>query len=72
MKIEEFNEKEFIEFINKGTKCDNRCPCHKFVTHNACFTCAAIKDSPYQKDYIKDMTDEQIAKEVKEAIEDFC
>ena len=62
--------KEFIEFINQGVKCDKKCPCHKFVTHNVCLTCKALKDSPYHQEYLKDKTDKEIAKEVKRICEE--
>lgn len=71
MSQEKFNKQEFIDFINQGKKCNEKCMCHHFYTHNTCLTCSALKDSPYHKDYLQDKTDKQIADEIQEIFEYF-
>lgn len=62
---------EIINKINSGAKCDENCIGHKLYTHNVCLTCEALKDSPYHKDYLKNKTDEEIVKDIIEAMKEF-
>jgi hypothetical protein len=45
------DKKTLIKNINSGVKCNLNCPIHNLFTHNTCFACKALKDSPYHKDY---------------------
>lgn len=63
-------KEEIIKKLSKGAKCPKDCACHSLVTHNSCLTCAALKNSPYHKDYLKNKTDEEIATEIISVLEE--
>lgn len=67
----QFNKKKFMDFINQGKKCKQDCISHSLYTHNVCLNCAALKDSPYHKDYLQDKTDEEIADEIQKIYKEF-
>lgn len=60
-----------INQINSGIKCDKSCIGHRFYTHNLCMTCKALKDSPYHQEYLKNKSDEEIANDIIQGIEEF-
>lgn len=60
-----------IERINSGMKCDKSCISHSLFTHNLCMTCKALKDSPYHQEYLKNKTDNEIAEDIIQGIEEF-
>lgn len=60
-----------IKNINSGMKCDKNCISHRLYTHNLCMTCKAIKDSPYHQEYLKNKTDDEIANDIIQGIEEF-
>ena len=39
-------------------KCDKKCVVHKLATHNTCWNCSAIRNSPYFQEEVKNMSDE--------------
>ena len=61
---------ELIKTIKKNAKCPKDCACHSNFTHNSCLFCAALKNSPYHKDYLKDKTDEEIAAEIIDVLDE--
>ncbi|MGN0014542.1 MAG: hypothetical protein ACI37T_03895 [Candidatus Gastranaerophilaceae bacterium] len=64
------NRADYIKMINSGMECDKKCPVHNLYTHNTCICCKAFKNSPYHKDYLKGKTDEEIAQEVEDIVEE--
>lgn len=52
-------------------KCDKKCVVHKLATHNTCWNCSAIRNSPYYQEEVKNMSDEKIL-ETREAINKEC
>ncbi len=65
------DKKTLIKNINSGVKCNLNCPIHNLFTHNTCFACKALKDSPYHKDYLKNKTDDEITEEIIELEKEF-
>lgn len=45
-----------------NVKCDKKCVVHKLATHNTCWNCAAIRNSLYYQEEVKNMSDEEIVK----------
>lgn len=67
------NKETKQKFIgSETTDCLSDCEVHKMnlYTHNVCLGCKAVKNSPYHKDYFKGMTNKEIEKACKEAIEE--
>ena len=62
---------EILAQINSGEKCKQDCISHKLFTHNLCLTCNALKDSPYHQEYLKGKTDDVIAGEILQVLEEF-
>ena len=52
-------------------KCDKKCVVHKLATHNTCWNCSAIRNSPYFQEEVKNMSDEKIL-ETREEINKEC
>lgn len=64
-------KEKIIEQINSRMKCKEECIGHKLFTHNLCLTCKALKDSPYHQEYLKGKTDDEIAEELLQVLEEF-
>lgn len=54
-----------------NSKCDKKCVVHKLATHNTCWNCEAIRNSPYHQKEVTNMTDEEIIK-AREEINKEC
>ena len=65
------NKQEILNQINSRMKCKKECIGHKLFTHNLCLTCKALKDSPYHQEYLKGKTDDEIAEEILQVLEEF-
>lgn len=51
-------------------KCDKKCIVHKLATHNTCWNCKAIRNSPYHQEEVTNMTDAEIIKARAEIIKE--
>lgn len=62
-------EKVWLDGFAEGKEavCDYNCSVHKLVTHNACLTCTAIRNSPHHD--LANATDEDLKKIIQEVEE---
>lgn len=52
-------------------KCDKNCVVHKLVTHNTCWNCGALRNSPYFQDEVKNKSDIELV-QIREEINKEC
>lgn len=52
-------------------KCDKNCIVHKLATQNTCWNCAALRNSPYIQDEVKNKSDLEIV-QIREEINKEC
>ena len=63
-------EKMTTEDKKYNEKCNPQCILHECYTHNTCWSCNAVRNSPHLQEEVKNMTDEEIEKARKEIAEE--